>query len=379
MNDPTKNRDGGNRLLDFRVALTTVLALVLLFSVVSLRPRRITGIYEDAFWRAKINARNSANVVFGGDSRVLRGISPAAFQSQLDGITAYNFGFRSTPLTREYLEAAAEVIQLEGPRVLVLGVTPNTFTPESRRDNGFDSRSRDRGKNFPAVLEWLGPLLTQLRPMSLTELAHWVREPNTNRGQYRRFHSDGWAESNMIPTNQHANLRTYRTRFTNNRPTPAAIEEATTTISRLVDQGILVIGFRPPTTTKLRELEDGKSGFPWEAFLSAFSAAGAHWVEVEEHGCQTYDGGHLRGEDVPVYSMRLADQIGPLIPSRDEVTGRTHWRQRNHSRVFEERTANEREETELKVENGKWRMENGEWRMENGEWRIIWQVLEFSL
>ena len=80
------------------------------------------------FWYKKTFAPNDQDILLVGDSRVYRGLSPAAMAAVLKGSKILNFGYSSAGFEPFFLDAAVKKLSAKGKRILVLGVTPHSLT-----------------------------------------------------------------------------------------------------------------------------------------------------------------------------------------------------------------------------------------------------------
>jgi hypothetical protein len=297
-------------MLDQRIILVLGSSLVLVAAAAGVRPESLDrGIPEPLFWELKVNASAEHDVVFCGDSRTYRGISPAAVGDVLPGLRVLNFGFASTGLTPDYLQACSGKLspEAEDP-VLVIGVTPYSLTDNALRSNAFIDAQADLGVER---FEWeidLEEFLWNFRPLSEVEMHAWGNEGA--RVYSQDFHAGGWVESNLVPANESAALEPYRRNFANNSMRSGTLTAVLEQVAAFTRAGIRVFGFRPPISAELRALEDLESDFREQLFVEGFESAGGRWVEVVGGEFQTYDGSHLVPESAERLSRELARGLG---------------------------------------------------------------------
>jgi len=107
-----------------------------------LRPSSASGLPKPLFWRTKVAGEGKHRLVAAGDSRTLRGIAPQEF-ANFDLGPGLNFGFQGAALNSQFLDAAVSKTNDKQPAILLLGITPNAFTPSAERSNGFDKAVSD--------------------------------------------------------------------------------------------------------------------------------------------------------------------------------------------------------------------------------------------
>ena len=120
------------------ILMLPVLFVLLYFALLKLNTSN--NMLKESFWAHKVTADSIYDIVAVGDSRVYRGVDPEAIETQcfkLKGtkIQALNFGFSSAGLEPYILEKAKALLKYGGKRVMLIGVSPNSFI-ESSQKNG---------------------------------------------------------------------------------------------------------------------------------------------------------------------------------------------------------------------------------------------------
>ncbi len=86
-------------------------------------------IKKQRHWIVKTRNSETYSIVFGGDSRVFRGISPEHFQAEFNGWDAFNYAYWANGYGKDYLEGIEEKLDPDSDlRMIVLGVTPHSLT-----------------------------------------------------------------------------------------------------------------------------------------------------------------------------------------------------------------------------------------------------------
>jgi hypothetical protein len=265
---------------------------------------------EKLFWSHKRQWPADYTMVLAGDSRVYRGVSPAAMARVLPGMRIANYGFSSVALVPAYLDTAvAKLDPAARERVLVIGVTPFALTPRATGENGFS-----RVEPVPALeLRVLWSLRTYLDacspvlPKRFRPIFEDAADP-TGHG-FTLAHEDGWIASDWEPRNPDYALTSYRLNLAGNPVSAAQVADLLAWIRGITRFGVKVLGFRPPTTRAMVALEDALGEFNAPAFTAAFAAAGGTWLEMPADAYQTYDGSHLTAAAAEQFSADLAGRI----------------------------------------------------------------------
>jgi hypothetical protein len=296
-----------------RTLLALGLALPLLLAAQRLAPAPpaylvTTGVTPERFWTRKAHWPGAFDLVLAGDSRVYRGLSPAAMRPLLADRRIANFGFPGCGLTRPYLEAAHALLDpARTERAIVLGVTPHSLTPHAARDNGFLVETRRPIPEAYARM-YLAPVDRFFRPIDVaTQIRELAQPEGRIAGQYlEEYHEDGWVASRHVPEQPDAALGEYRRVL--EPVAPELIEGLVETVAAWARGGVRVFAFRPPTSASMVELEAQRGRFDEGAFVEAFQRAGGIWLRLDGP-YHSYDGSHLRDDAARELSRDLAAAI----------------------------------------------------------------------
>lgn len=267
-----------------------------------------SGMNRAEFWMRKAQFETGSDLVVAGDSRTLIGISPAAMQTILNGWRIYNFGFDHNAYNQEYLDAIENRLDPSSDkRSIVLGITPQTLTPEAAQWNGFVSlRSRTKAEIFAGM--HLAKYLDHFKTFDSHDLLRYLRG-RTPTKYIKHFGSDGWVASHKEPEDTMYQVQRYTGRFENNRVSPELVSQLLDYVSDWSSEGIAVYGMRIPTSQPMARLELEQSGFEHDKFVLNFEEAGGIWIELPDDSYHTYDGSHLDEESAKRYSAALAKEI----------------------------------------------------------------------
>ncbi len=266
-------------------------------------------IRKDRYWIAKSNNKKNYPVVFGGDSRIFRGISPDHFEAEFNGYEAYNYAYWSNGYGQVYLDGMEKKLDTTAEvQVLILGVSPHSLTSKAARCSHF---RYEMGRSKEQVLQNLyfskfQEIFAPYEALELYEKVNGNSKPNNYRITY---HQNGWVESFWVKPDTSYSAQFYETIFTDNRVSEEVIEGMLEYVERWTRRGIYVAGFRPPTSYAIRKLEHELGGFMEEEFIDKFTGAGGIWIPVDNDEYQTFDGNHLDHHSAARISADLARYI----------------------------------------------------------------------
>ena len=294
-----------------RCAISIAIAVLVLVLIVLFRPSSQAGVPESRFWLNKFH--NQYDVVLAGDSRVLFGLSSQPFDDLKIG-SALNFGFKGAGLNAEFVDAATARLKTSGPRVLVFGITPNTFTPNAHASSGFTKYSKLAESEFLEMPNWYYGIQSRLRPASLVEILRIAR--GRTDSHVETFHQDGWVSvASKHPDETYA-LPFYRVQFKENKVKQEFMDSLVAMVEECCSDGIHVFGFKPPITDAMNEIESAVSGFEYDSYIVEFENAGGVWLSPDVTDCITYDGSHLDGKSALVFSQRIAELVQKTLVGR---------------------------------------------------------------
>ncbi|MHB1460572.1 MAG: hypothetical protein ACYC1M_04745 [Armatimonadota bacterium] len=264
----------------------------------------------DQFWALKYDHLGDTDVVFAGDSRVDRGLSPKAVNKELPGSRTLNYGWSAVGYETRYLNAIDRVLDKHsGCPMVVLGIAPNNFIESRTRVNDF--LELDKKNAFSIWLgKYFGSVAHFTRPVSASERKCMIGDPRARKTTFLRvYHDDGWMESRIIPEDPTERLPS-STQLTKREPAkPEIINGLLTQVAKWRRRGIKVYGLRYPTSSAMRDMEDKYGHLDIPEFSRRFADAGGVWINVPIEGYTTYDGSHLRADS----AIKLSRYVGKYI------------------------------------------------------------------
>ncbi|HMB69684.1 MAG TPA: hypothetical protein VKU85_10235 [bacterium] len=268
---------------------------------------------HDRFYLVKTHGAVRCDIIVVGDSRALRGISPAVLEEELPGHDVFNFAFEAGSLNEEmYRQAEARLAPGDGPRAVLLAVTPlSLFAWKAANQQYHEFRSAPPDEawltlHHPEVVQYFQPL--RLRSF-LAARFRGEKPPAT----VQVYHDDGWIESERIPPSPEEALGLYAVRFRDQTIDPGLVEDLLRWTREWTDRGIGVFAFRPPTTDAVVELENRMTGFDEDRFAARIEEAGGTWLRFTNDGYLAYDGSHLDRASARRFSRELGPRIRPQL------------------------------------------------------------------
>ena len=294
-----------------RTAQTAVVFLLFLTPVAYLRDKLPkhesvnTSISMDRFWQNKKFKVHQADMVLMGDSRTFIGLSPQKMEARLpEGIEIFNFGFESGGLNTFMFDRAIKKLDFSRPypKVIVLGITPNTLTDRSVLNNHYN------------IIESKVLLYENyFEPISLPHLIQDFFDVQYPRYS-KHFTEDGWCAMDLHPRDTSIWPKKFRSLFQKTQVDSMVVKTLYQQVRQWCSDGIWVFGFRPPTCMEMVQVENEFSGFNEERFIKQFTESGGIWYDPpRETEYITFDGSHLTKESAEKLSGYLADFIASRL------------------------------------------------------------------
>ena len=247
------------------------------------------------------------DIIVSGDSRIYRGVAPAIISSELNGLSVLNFGFSSGGHNSlMFDEIDRRLNKNSDSRVIVLGLTPYSLTPDAQT-NGHFLQEKERDAKDVFLRRYINPVLHFFDPISPTELLNYNKNES---GYYEVFHKHGWVASKKLPYNPTEAIKKYIRNFKDNRVEDEILKELFEQIEEWTSQGIRVMALRMPTTPEMEQLEEEMGGFDEIKVKEAVIENGGQWIEVDDKfGYFCYDGSHLLDLEAERFSHFLGKAI----------------------------------------------------------------------
>ena len=162
------------------------------------------------------------------------------------------------------------------------------------------------------MVQAFAPLLQLFRPVKDAEFMNMLGIKRHGIRYFLDYRPSGWVASYKVPENPDEALKAYSAVFDPGRSglvSGQVIDHLIHTVARWRQQGIEVYGFRPPSCSRMIELEKSVSGFDQKSFVAKFRKAGGVWFDFDQNSYHTYDGSHLIPEAAKKLSNELAQKI----------------------------------------------------------------------
>ncbi len=275
--------------------------------------KRIEVGNRERHWQSKVRIRKKGNILLLGDSRINRGLSPTILQAQLPegSWRGFNLAFNGggfDPRIFEFAESRLE--RKPGTKIIVLGISPRALTLENSKNYQFE-RLQSRS--------WISAMAYIFFPAIMGTLS---REPIDLEIELfcglEEFHDDGWQAALRLPNEwPDAWLPEAKRLFHKDRVRPELWDGVMKQTREWSNRGIYVIGFRPPTSAAMTEIENEDGKFDVARFEKEFEAHGGHWISVDASKYRTYDNSHLPRSEAVRFSEAIGQEIAVILSDRE--------------------------------------------------------------
>ncbi|MBN2500905.1 MAG: hypothetical protein JXB38_09025 [Anaerolineales bacterium] len=308
-----------------RTALTLVILLPLIvlfgyFKAQLLTSKQDEEFAKTRFWMLKARRTDTFDVILLGDSRVTQGLSPAAMQTMLNDLNIFNLGFASGGLDSEiYALAEQRLSPTSAQPIIVIGITPYDLTPVAAGNTQYHGyQGKSAFERFFTL--HLTPYLVIFSPIPLETLLEYLQffPPTNNQVLIQEYYDDGWLASQYSKDDHSSALAAYNIIFENNLVSEELVQELITQTKQWTQAGILVFGFRFPSTEGIEIIEDESSDFDEAALKVKFVNAGGIWLDFPSDAYRSYDGSHLHKAGALEFSVDLAEIIKAYLTDSDE-------------------------------------------------------------
>ncbi|GMU55451.1 MAG: hypothetical protein AMXMBFR33_45970 [Candidatus Xenobia bacterium] len=289
-----------------KTARAVLLAVLIIAAVGLFWPRGYEGIAKSEFWARKKLWRRCFDTVVAGDSRAYHSLFPTEMAPLARGRTIGNFGFAGCAIEKRYLDAVDQVLDLRPgrERTVILAITPHSLTRLAHQSNGFLELNRVNRLELLA-LSRLGGIRDLGDPITADDVKNQIRGVR----YIQTLKPDGSIAAYKTPENPKEALSEYRARLETTELRPESLQELSSAIQAWTARGVRVVGFRPPTTTAMVELEEQL--LPYPPVPQLFQSAGGQWLEIPPAAYPTYDGSHLRFDGAARFSQDFARMLWP--------------------------------------------------------------------
>jgi hypothetical protein len=307
MGQITRNIRAKKQAISFILVLP-VLFVFMYFALLKLNTSN--NMLKESFWAHKVTADSVYDIVAVGDSRVYRGIDPGEIEAQyfkLKGskIQALNFGFSSAGLEPYIIMKAKSLLKTNGKRILIIGVSPNSFI-ESSQENGHLKKIESQGAKDLWIKTNVYPELYFFRRYAISDFVKYKHK----EFYLEKFNlNSGFVGSSKVPYDSTAAINQYSKQLKANKIDTLAVRVFLETLQKLKSEGVRIVALRIPTTERMRILEDKLTSNFCQDLFSKIEAEGIECIKVHDSRIHSYDASHLDENSAKLLSIKIADLI----------------------------------------------------------------------
>lgn len=267
-------------------------------------------IIQDRFWVLKTHGKNNYDIVIMGDSRAYRGVSPEAMEKAMPDYEILNFGYSSGRLNKFMFGEAEKRISKSGKRkIVVLAISPNTLIPPPVENAHYLEQYRLPREEIYSRLYFANFLhfFSSVKPSEI------FSENKENENPYiQLFHDNGWVASHKIPEDTTEALKTYEKWFREASVSEQLVNDLIDQTAKWTKKGIVVVGFRIPSSQSMEKMEDSLAGFDENKIKRDFINAGGLWMDLDNQNYHSYDGSHLHYKS----AIKLSEKLGEFLSQK---------------------------------------------------------------
>jgi hypothetical protein len=266
------------------------------------------------FWSKKVHNQQKYDVVFAGDSRVFRGVSPKiVFEKSTQKLSGINLGFSAAGYNKEYYDFITSKLNTESvKKIIVLGISPNMFLKESLENNHLASIQNEPYSQVffnLFVINWLSFFEANSPSYILKKMLHLNRDNKLSQN----YQNDGFINSDYFNPMPEDALAVYVKRFKEDSAKESDINLLIKQIASWEKEGINIIAFRPPSTMQMEKLEDRISGLDYDYLQEKIIENEGEWLNFNSSDYESYDGSHLRSASAIQFSKDFGIKLRKLI------------------------------------------------------------------
>ncbi len=296
--------------LEYKLLTATAILLAIMLTIVGIiRPiGKTRGMDPLSQLSQKMRWHEQFDIVFGGDSRTQRGVSPGAIEKELPNKKVANFGFSAACLDPKYLSHLKKLIKKQSKKpTIVLGVTALSLTAYAQKNNAYlEYAKKHRAEHY--LNAHFGHILHFFRRYKKDEIKQLLGYARAH-DYYEYAKNDGWIQSNRRPHIPRYALKEYEKLLNKHPFVPKLQEDLLVKVHELTKAGVRVFAFRPPTTKEMAELEKKLCAFDKDKFIEEFKSYGGKWIEVDDRNYRSYDGSHIDEKSAVKFSKDLAKAL----------------------------------------------------------------------
>ncbi len=292
----------------YKIATTLLLtSLVTIILKFVMYPPFVNTELRTEFWLNKTHSSEKFNMVVGGDSRIYRGFSIEDLEEEVPGLKGVNLGYSSAGFSKKYVDFMVSRLEKNGPRILIFGLSANSFTAESNKNESLDQYQAVRGFDLYKGL-YLSRYLKYFAPYKISDLKN-AFDPDIIGVVQEKFYSNGWTSSDLTPSSDSVAFEIYTKIFTKDKVNDSIVTAFLHQVDSLQKTGIQIVAFRTPINVAINAIEDSLSGLCFTDLATHFQENNMTWIDFKNSDFRTYDGSHLDSKS----ARKLGGSVGQVI------------------------------------------------------------------
>lgn len=297
-----------------KIALVVPIAVVMVLGLKAIFPEPHKSPVDDAFfWSNKTHNVARYNVLAIGDSRMYRGFAAGEMEESLDDLSVMNLGYPSNGYSDQYYEfVESRLHDGDEPRVIIMGITPYSLTGDAQANESYNQYLQEKW-NDKLKNTYVKKHLRYFNPYVVHEIEDYYNGVEDETWFREKYTEGGWIATDVKPFDSTSAEGSYLGIFDGNRVEDTVTTKLMHKVKEWTDQGISVIGFRPPTTYRMVAIEDSLSGANYNTIIAQFEAQGGIWLEFNNSDFSSYDGSHLTPESGIELANRVAVEVKKIL------------------------------------------------------------------
>ena len=309
---------------------SALLILILLFGVLNIYiyiryEMESENILDEQQWLKKVTKDPAYSVLLIGDSRTYRGINPVILEKMLH-LPTYNAGLSgggmNTTMFRFFENN--KMSPEPGLKIIVLGITPFSLVSEQRGNKHLNSllkKSKETQQFQFGELDYLSIFFKPINNRRFKKIRRKIfKKEKADSFKLKTVWING-ALFHGVKFNQkwyNDGLNQYREGAANGKFSQESLSDLCTSTRRWTERGILVFGFRPPTSSQMEAIENQLPHYSEQRVKTLFEKAGGIYLAFPKDAYQTYDASHLNRASADRFSKDLAEAIKHELIKRNK-------------------------------------------------------------
>jgi hypothetical protein len=301
-----------NKNQQAKIIISGILVLVILGIVfwINFIPKLSSNkMKKEIFWASKLIKNPTYDIVIIGDSRVYRGINPTIIETQLNNqYKCFNNAFSSAGLDSFYINQAIEKLNPNGKKVLLIGVSVNSFYPQALKNEHLRELMAESPKNL-WVKKHIYPYLTDFSAYSFSDFLGF----KTGKQYFETFNpQNGFVLSCNFPIDTNIAISPYEKYFNTHQLDTHAVQNFIKQLKILKNKNYTIVLMRLPASYTMFQIEDKASNNLIHQLKESTQNFGIQWIETEPTK-YTYDGSHLIDKTTNQFSQAIGIQLKQIF------------------------------------------------------------------